>query len=181
MNKYVHLNEVNERAAKALFCCVCGTTILSQRTTKKYCSVNCRQKANHNQQNSASSKTKARTNAEFFDRAKRLTEVLYTLPPEKRLGFMQQLIGEARGENTKLREVLTNQKLLRPNPIEGKHLFNRSDPTYCTIAQAAQYYCKTFWKANVADVVYKRVQEPETGEVISNRAVLNHNNDETDP
>ena len=181
MNKYVILNEVNEGASEALFCCVCGTTIRSQRTTKKYCSANCRQKANRNQQNSASSTTKARTNAEFFDRAKRLAEVLYTLPPEKRLGFMQQLIGEARAGNTKLREVLTNQKLLRPNPIEEKHLFHRSDPAYCTIAQAAQYYCKRFWKANVADVAYNRVEEPETGEVIPNRAVSHDNNDDTNP
>ena len=181
MNKYVILNEVNEGASEALFCCVCGTTIQSQRTTKKYCSANCRQKANRNQQYSASSTTKARTNAEFFDRAKRLAEVLYTLPPEKRLGFMQQLIGEARAGNTKLREVLTNQKLLRPNPIEEKHLFHRSDPAYCTIAQAAQYYCKRFWKANVADVAYNRVEEPETGEVIPNRAVSYDNNDDTNP
>lgn len=181
MNKYVILNEVNEGASEALFCCVCGTTIQSQRTTKKYCSANCRQKANRNQQYSASSTTKARTNAEFFDRAKRLAEVLYTLPPEKRLGFMQQLIGEARAGNTKLREVLTNQKLLRPNPIEEKHLFHRSDPAYCTIAQAAQYYCKRFWKANVADVAYNRVEEPETWEVIPNRAVSHDNNDDTNP
>ena len=181
MNKYVILNEVNEGASEALFCCVCGTTIQSQRTTKKYCSANCRQKANRNQQYSASSTTKARTNAEFFDRAKRLAEVLYTLPPEKRLGFMQQLIGEARAGNTKLREVLTNQKLLRPNPIEEKHLFHRSDPAYCTIAQAAQYYCKRFWKANVADVAYNRVEEPETGEVIPNRAVSHDKNDDTNP
>ena len=181
MNKYVILNEVNEGASEALFCCVCGTTIQSQRTTKKYCSANCRQKANRNQQYSASSTTKARTNAEFFDRAKRLAEVLYTLPPEKRLGFMQQLIGEARAGNTKLREVLTNQKLLRPNPIEEKHLFHRSDPAYCTIAQAAQYYCKRFWKANVADVAYNRVEEPETGEVIPSRAVSYDNNDDTNP
>ena len=181
MNKYVILNEVNEGASEALFCCVCGTTIQSQRTTKKYCSANCRKKANRNQQYSASSTTKARTNAEFFDRAKRLAEVLYTLPPEKRLGFMQQLIGEARAGNTKLREVLTSQKLLRPNPIEEKHLFHRSDPAYCTIAQAAQYYCKRFWKANVADVAYNRVEEPETGEVIPNRAVSHDNNDDTNP
>lgn len=178
MNKYVILNE---GASEALFCCVCGTTIQSQRTTKKYCSANCRQKANRNQQYSASSTTKARTNAEFFDRAKRLAEVLYTLPPEKRLGFMQQLIGEARAGNTKLREFLTNQKLLRPNPIEEKHLFHCSDPAYCTIAQAAQYYCKRFWKANVADVAYNRVEEPETGEVIPNRAVSHDNNDDTNP
>ena len=80
----------------------------SLKERRRYCSANCRQKANRNQQNSASSTTKARTNAEFFDRAKRLAEVLYTLSPEKRLGFMQQLIGEAPAGNTKLREVLTN-------------------------------------------------------------------------
>ncbi len=107
MNKYVNLNEVNEGTSEALFCCVFGTTIQSQRTTKKYCSANCRQKVNRNQQNSASSTTKARTNAEFFDRAKRLAEVLYTLSPEKRLALCST-IGEARAGNTKLREVLTN-------------------------------------------------------------------------
>lgn len=117
----------------------------------------------------------------FFDRAARLAEALYTVPPEKRLGFMQQLIGEARAGNTKLREVLTNQKLLRPNPIEEKHLFYRSESTFCTIAQAAQYYCKRYWKANVADVAYNRVEEPETGEVISIRAVSNDNKDKTNP
>ena len=181
MNKYVNLDETDKGASKALFCCFCGATIQSQRSTKKYCSANCRQKANRNQQNLASIKTKARTNAELFDRAKRLAEELYTLPLEKRLGFMQSLIAEARAGNTKLRKVLTNQKLLKPNPIEEKHLFHRSEPTYCTIAQAAQYYCKRYWKANVADVAYNRVEEPETGEVISNRAVSHDNNDTTNP
>ena len=181
MNKYVRLNENDKGASKALFCCVCGTTIQSQRSTKKYCSANCRQKANRNQQNSASSKTTARTNAEFFDRAKRLAEELYALPPEKRLGFIQSLIAASRAGNTKLREVLTNQKLLRPNPIEGKHLFHRSEPTYCKIAQAAHYYCKRYWKANVANVAYNRVEEPETGEVIFNRVVSHDNNDDTNP
>jgi hypothetical protein len=94
---------------------------------------------------------------------------------------MQQLIGEARAGNTKLREVLTNQKLLWPNPTEEKHLFHCSDPAYCTIAQAAQYYCKRFCKANVADVAYNRVKEPDTGEAISVRVVLNDNDVETDP
>ena len=94
---------------------------------------------------------------------------------------MQGLIAEARAGNTKLREVLTNQKLLRPNPIEEKHLFHRSEPTFCTIAQAAQYYCKRYWKANVAEVAYNRVEEPETGEVISIRAVSHDNNDDTNP
>lgn len=92
---------------------------------------------------------------------------------------MQSLIVEARSWNTKLCEVLTNQKLLRPNPIEEKHLFHRAEPTYCAIAHAAQYYCKRYWKANVADVTYNRVEEPETGEVISIRIVLNDNNDKT--
>ena len=181
MNKYVRLNENDKGASKALFCCVCGTTIQSQRSTKKYCSANCRQKANRNQQNSASSKTTARTNAEFFDRAKRLAEELYALPPEKRLGFIQSLIAASRAGNTKLREVLTNQKLLRPNPLEEKHLFYRSEPTFCTIAQAAQYFCKRYWKANVADVAYNRVKEPDTGEAISVRVVFNDNDVETDP
>ena len=180
MNKYVRLNETDTGASKALFCCVCGATIQSRDQRRNIAVQIVVKKANLNQQNSANSKTKARTNAEFFDSAERLAEALYNLPPEKRLGCMQSLIAEARAGNTKLREVLTNQKL-RPNPIEEKHLFHRSEPTYCTIAQAAQYYCKRYWKANVFDVAYNRVEEPETGEVISIRAVSNDNNDKTNP
>ena len=78
---------------------------------------------------------------------------------------MKALIDEARAGNTALREILSNWKLRHPNPQTERWLFPRGSPSYCTIAQAAQNYCKKFWHANVADVVYCRVPEPPTGEV----------------
>ena len=100
-------NETDEGASRALFV-ASQTTIQSQRSTKKYCSA-VSSKSQPQSTESASSKTKARTNAEFLISQK--TSRSYIITPEKRLGFMQSLIAEARAGNTKLREVLTNQNL----------------------------------------------------------------------
>jgi len=101
---------------------------------------------------------------ELFELNRRMADFLYSLPPEQRLGHMQGLISQAREGNTKLREVLSNWKLRHPHPEDEKYLFARGSRQYCTIAQAAQHYCKRFWKANVSDVVYCRVPDPPTGE-----------------
>lgn len=101
----------------------------------------------------------------FFDKALRLAELLYTLPVPLRLGFMQDLIAQARAGDKKLRQILTNQYLLRPDHNE-KWLFHRKCPaSYFTIAQAADRYCRKFWGYGVKDVVYGIATEPPTGEV----------------
>ena len=94
-----------------------------------------------------------------------MAATLYSLPPSERLGHMKVLIDEARAGNTQLREILSNHKLLHPDPFGDVWLFYRRSRSYCTIAQAANNYCKRYWKANVSDVVYCRCKEPETGEV----------------
>ena len=137
------------------------------RPNKIYCSSNCRKRANEFTRNSFCSVTKRRENAEFFDRAKRLAEELYTIPPSKRLGFMKNLIDHARrGGDAQLRDILSNYKLLRPHPLEDRHLFHRRSRSYLTIAQVASRYCRRFWKADVREVVYNRVPDPPTGEIL---------------
>ena len=77
---------------------------------------------------------------------------------------MKKLIDHARkGGDAQLRDILSNYKLLRPHPLEDRHLFHRRSRSYLTIAQAASRYCRRFWKADVREVVYGRA--PETGEV----------------
>ena len=86
------------------------------------------------------------------------------MPPAQRLGYMKSLIDLARsGEDIRLRDILSNYKLLHPHPINDTHLFYRGNRVYLTIAQEASRYCKRFWKANVKDVVYGRAPEPPTG------------------
>jgi uncharacterized C2H2 Zn-finger protein len=138
-------------------------TVFKSRKGKVYCSRKCSSHAARLPQNSKDSPSKARKNAEFFDTAKRLSERLYSLPPSERLGFMQGLIEDARGGNTQLREILSNRKLMRPNPITERWMFHRQTWAYLTIAQAANNYCLRFWRTGVANVVYNRVPEPETG------------------
>ena len=137
------------------------------RKSKKYCCSNCRVYACRPQQNSYSSPAKRHKNLMLYDTAMRLAEMLYTLPPHQRLGFIKTLIDDARAGNTKLREILSNHQLRHPDPIKDRCLFYRRSRSYCTIAQAAQNYCKRFWCEDVTNVVYGRCPEPPTGEVTS--------------
>ena len=137
------------------------------RPNKIYCSSNCRKRNNEFTRNSFCSVTKRRENAELLDRAKRLAEEFYTRPPAERLGFMKDLIDYARsGNDAVLRDILSNYKLLHPHPIEDRYLFHRGSRSYSTIAQVASRYCRRFWKADVREVVYNRVPEPPTGEIL---------------
>ena len=117
--------------------------------------------------NSKNSKCKKREQYELFDTALRLAEILYTLPPSERLGFMERLVLSARsGEHPKLKQILTMPTLLKAN-CENELLFWRHAPAnHRTISQAANNYCKRFWKRNVIFVMNNPDYQPNTGEVI---------------
>ena len=143
----------------------CGTAV-SGRPNRVYCSSNCRKRHTEGKRNAALSMAKRRENTELYDRAKRLTEMLYLKPPLERLGFMKDLIDIARaGQDAQLRDILSNQTLIKVSWQEKQRFLHRNNSDYCTIAQAASNYCKRFWKANVRDVVYGRASEPPTGVV----------------
>ena len=84
----------------------------------------------------------------------------------ERLGFMKDLIDIARaGQDAQLRDILSNQTLIKLSWSEKQKCLHRKSSDYCTISQAASNYCKRFWKADVRDVVYGRAPEPPTGVV----------------
>ena len=146
-------------------CPRCGTAV-SGRPNRVYCSSNCRKRHTEGKRNAALSMAKRRENTELCDRAKRLTEMLYLKPPLERLGFLKDLIDIARaGQDAQLRDILSNQTLIKVSWQEKQRFLHRNNSDYCTIAQAASNYCKRFWKANVRDVVYGRASEPPTGVV----------------
>ena len=153
-------------------CIKCGQAFYG-RSNKKFCSHNCRKL--FSQQtirattpvNSKNSECKKREQYELFDTALRLAEILYTLPPSERLGFMERLILMARsGEHPKLKQILTMPTLLNANRKRKSLFWRRAPANHRTISQAANNYCKRFWKRNVIFVVNNTDYEPYTGEVI---------------
>ncbi len=153
-------------------CLACGS-LFKFRKSKKHCSARCRKaesKRRERQQtpsNAKSSYDKARHQEEKFELALRMSERLYTLPPEERLGYIERIIQLARnGASPIIRDILTTPKLLKPNP-EERWLFYRKRPrAYCTIAQAAnRYTLNSPWRSSVDRVVKGLVPDPATGEV----------------
>jgi hypothetical protein len=92
-----------------------------------------------------------------------LTEMLYMTRPDERLGFVKDIIDDARSGNKKLRQLLTNKFVLGAG--EGEmYLFWRRRRDYPNISKAANAYCRKFWDAGIVEVVNNLVPEPETGE-----------------
>lgn len=64
---------------------------------------------------------------------------------------MMELIAETRTGNTKLREILSNWKLLHPNPNHDRWMLPRGSWSYSTIAQEAQ-----FTAGNIGNLMWQR-------------------------
>ena len=148
-------------------CPNCEDVFKPRRPNMKFCCANCRKAHSRGIRNSQNSKATARENMEFFDTAIRMGNRYYDLPPYERDGYMSELIADARAGNTQLRKILSNWKLLHPNPVDERWMLPRGSWAYGTIAQEAQQYCWKYWgkDVNVRDVVYARIPEPPTGEV----------------
>ena len=93
-----------------------------------------------------------------------MADTYYGLPPFERLGYMKDLIDDAREGNAKVRELLTNYYIRKPPP-ECDYLYGQGRYSNRTIAQVADGYCWYFWGTHVNDVVRNKCEEPPTGEV----------------
>lgn len=156
----------------SIVCPECGRDF-PYRSNKKFCSASCRKASSQRERrqrlpaNAANSRTIRRDQHEIFDLAMRMAERLYSMSPFARFGYLEEIIQVARnGQCPKTRKILTMPALIRPNP-NNKHLFYRRCPSFCTISQAADIYCRVSpWNAGVAKVVRGEVPEPPTGEII---------------
>lgn len=157
--------------SKSLTCPECGVNF-PYRSNKTFCSKRCckasSQRARRKElpANAANSRSIRRDQHEVFELAMRMAERLYSMPPFERLGYLEEIIQLARNRQCPMiKKILTMPKLIRPNPND-KHLFYRGCPSYCTISQAADLYCRMSpWNAGVAAVVRGEVPEPPTGEI----------------
>lgn len=176
---------MSEIASAEAVCPNCGKLFAKRRSDQKFCSAKCRKNLHQkndrseNPKNSRFSPEKSRTNLELIGTSLVLTELLYTRAPFERFGLMKEIIDCAREGNSYLRSVLTNKFLMAP-PIGEEWMYFRHDSSrYLTLPQAAEQYCRYFWGHSVSDVVYCRVQEPPTGEVMSEENVVTICNRET--
>jgi hypothetical protein len=149
------------------------------RSNKRFCSPTCRKasaqkkdRAN-NPANAENSISVRQDQSADFDLALRMAETLYTMPPNQRLGYIEYIVQLARsGKCPRLRRILTNPDLIKPDP-EKKYLFYRGLPkVYCTLSQAANRYALfSPWGTGVAEVVRGIAPEPDTGEVKEDRVL----------
>ena len=140
--------------------CIRCKTEFPFRANKKFCTTNCRRRHGEVKQNSFMSNETRRRNMEFFERAARMAERLFMLPPPHRPDHLSEIIEKARsGEDTSLRDLLSNKVLLDPSNSWGNHLRGNRGRSYGSIAQAAEAHCREYWNASVRDVVYCRKPE----------------------
>jgi len=153
----------------AVICCpTCQSAFLPRRKDQRYCCKPCARAATRNATRGprtvAHSPDLRLRSRKHYDTAMRLAELVYTSPPNRRLGLMSDLIRRARGGDTKLRNILTDPTLLRASPDDTGLFFRHAPATYRTIAQAADAYCRMFWGQGVRAVVSGECPEPPTGE-----------------
>lgn len=98
-------------------CLRCGSSFF-YRSNKKFCTANCRKRYSEHKANSKCSIKKRTENERLFERASRLGEEYYKVPPQERLGFLKDIIDLARsGQDQHLRLVLSNLVLLQANRV----------------------------------------------------------------
>jgi hypothetical protein len=146
-------------------CPTCHKGFLPKRNNQSYCSKGCQKNASRGSRLITDSPTERRRTHEHYNRAYWLGGDLYTLPPDKRLGFIAQIIEWARMGDASLRNILTDPKLLKPCKEHNYHHWRKRPKAYRTIAQAADAYCWKFWACSVREVVNNNFPEPATGEV----------------
>ena len=145
-------------------CLRCGSSFF-YRSNKKFCTANCRKRYSEHKANSKCSNKKRTENERLFERAARLGEEYYKVPPQERLGFIKDIIDLARsGQDQHLRLVLSNLVLLQANRESPRNYFIGNRYHNSNIAKIANQYCRHFWNAGIKAVAYGTAPEPDTGE-----------------
>ena len=93
-------------------CLHCGGSFEAKRSTKKYCSDNCRQYSNRTTQNATESPAKAREQLEYYDRVNYAFELYMASPLEESDAWLQSYI-----DNPTTKKIVCNPALLRDENI----------------------------------------------------------------
>ncbi len=129
----------SEELANTSECPACGTSFMRKRSNQTYCSRPCQRKTSRNSARGDRSAENKQRSRKHYDRAARLTEVIYSTPPQKRLGMMKHILSLI-PHDAGLRNILTDLELHKEPPRADNRL---------NIAKAANAYTQKFFGLSV--------------------------------
>lgn len=116
-------------------CPACGTSFMRKRSNQAYCSRPCQRKTSRNSARGDRCAENKQRSWKHYDRAARLTEMIYSTPPQERLGMMQHILSFI-PHDAGLRNILTDLELHKEPPRAD----NRKN-----ITKAANAYTQKFF------------------------------------
>lgn len=138
-----------------MVCPKCETSFSPKRSNQKFCSRTCSKAATRNAARGDRSSGNKAMSAAHYERAKGLAEMVYSVPPQRRLGMMKHILDYV-PIDAGLRRILSDPKLLKAHPINDGHLFYRGYGK--TITQAASAYTQKFFGVGIQTYL-KQVRE----------------------
>lgn len=130
-----------------LVCPKCAAEFAPKRSNQKFCSVQCSKAATRNAARSNRKGENGAASVRHHERASRLAEMVYSVPPTERFGVLKDILTFV-NKDAGLRRILTDPKLLRQQPRRngGKN-----------IAQMASVYTHMFYGVSIKTYI-KHVQ-----------------------
>lgn len=127
--------------SNTIACPACGIDFTPMRSNQRYCSRCCQSHASRGSRE----RENLQRSAYESERAQRLKEMLYTVPPRERLGVMRDILSYIPSDGS-LRNILTRPEFLSDAPFSnGRGQMN--------IAKAADAYAKKFFGVSIRTYV----------------------------
>lgn len=123
----------------AMICPQCATEFQPKRTNQMFCARSCQRVSSRHASRSIRTMENKTVSDHHYDRASRLSEMVYTAAPSERLGVMKHILSVV-DHDAGLRRILTDPKLHKAPPRGN----NRK-----TISQAASAYTKKFFGVSI--------------------------------
>lgn len=120
-------------------CPGCGASFTPKRSNQAYCSRLCQRKASRNSARGNRSAENKQRSWKHYERAARLTEMIYSVPPHERLGMMQHILSFI-PHDAGLRNILTDPELhMKPPKADSRK----------NVTKAADAYTKKFFGLSI--------------------------------
>lgn len=129
------------------FCPKCGVQFQPRRRNQRFCDRECQRVATKHSARGSRAVENDQRNRDHYERAARLCYDFNRMAPWKRPAYLSRLIVAAKDGNAKLRNILTDPKLLgadRTSPI-GKLYPDSKNCDVLNIAKEANAYCRKQW------------------------------------
>lgn len=137
----------------ALDCPACSIVFKPKRSNQKFCSRDCQRRASRNSSRGDRSIENMERSWQHYERAYRLTEMVYSTAPQQRLGMMKHIL-EFIPHDAGLRNILTDPEMhMKPPRADGR----------MNVAKAANAYTQKFYDLSIQRYIeaIRSGQKPE--------------------